>query len=383
MARAVRARSVGSSITLLVALLPGCGGADGLSDVPVAVWTLSTEPLVDIGVVEGDPDQELFAATSSVRLRDGRIVVANTGSNELRFYEAGGRFVRAVGRRGRGPGEFRGLRRVYQFTPGTLLALDGTGRVSMFDTAGVFLGVSPIDSVSQEEQFPADVWLFRRYWIEGGLLAETRTRVRNALRALPLPDGSPAYRYVSVDDAGHAWIREFPVEAALAGRWTVVDPGGRVVAVVETPRSFEPHHIGEEFVLGRWRDESDVNFIRFYALERSTRTAHPPPWVRSRDDGGAPAEAERARLLEALRASLRAVVNAQERYYAEHRTYAMSRFDLEWDELSGVAFDLVTSSGFGWNAVAAHRDLDVICGMGIGLPTPPGWVEGSPSCAPN
>jgi hypothetical protein len=72
-------------------------------------WRLSQTPLLDIGVCEGDPSYELFDAHSSVRLTDGTIVVANGGTQELRWYDATGTFVRSVGRSGGGPGEFTSL----------------------------------------------------------------------------------------------------------------------------------------------------------------------------------------------------------------------------------------------------------------------------------
>src|SRR5690606_16795253 len=72
-------------------------------------WHLSPEPLVEIGVLDGAPEDQLFRVVGARRLGDGRIVVANSGTHELRFYDAQGRHLRSVGREGEGPGEFRGL----------------------------------------------------------------------------------------------------------------------------------------------------------------------------------------------------------------------------------------------------------------------------------
>lgn len=69
-------------------------------------WTLSAEPVLDIGVLEGDEVYQLHLAADAVRLSDGRIVVANAGTHELRFYGSDGRHLRSVGRQGGGPGEF-------------------------------------------------------------------------------------------------------------------------------------------------------------------------------------------------------------------------------------------------------------------------------------
>ena len=53
-------------------------------------WRLSEQPLVDIGGLEGDPDYELYRVTSALRLPDGRIVIGNSGTNEMRFYDESG-----------------------------------------------------------------------------------------------------------------------------------------------------------------------------------------------------------------------------------------------------------------------------------------------------
>jgi hypothetical protein len=102
-------------------------------------WRLSAEPLVRIGVLDGPEEYQFFQAFSALRLGDGRIVVANRGSSELRFYDAGGRFLFAAGRAGEGPGEFRDLQRVWALPGDSLLALDFMpARLSVFDGSGAF-----------------------------------------------------------------------------------------------------------------------------------------------------------------------------------------------------------------------------------------------------
>ena len=69
-------------------------------------WVLSTEPAVRIGAMEGD-DPYLFADIAGVvGLADGRIVVADGLSREIRFFSSAGEFVRSVGGTGDGPGEY-------------------------------------------------------------------------------------------------------------------------------------------------------------------------------------------------------------------------------------------------------------------------------------
>lgn len=69
-------------------------------------WRLSSEPLVDIGVLDGEPEYQLYQVMGSTRLADGRIVVVDGGSQEVRFYDAEGTYLTAVGGKGEGPGEF-------------------------------------------------------------------------------------------------------------------------------------------------------------------------------------------------------------------------------------------------------------------------------------
>ena len=58
-------------------------------------WRLSDEPLVDIGVLEGESVYQLHQVRGALRLSDGRIVVANAGTEELRYFDASGVYLSA------------------------------------------------------------------------------------------------------------------------------------------------------------------------------------------------------------------------------------------------------------------------------------------------
>lgn len=49
-------------------------------------WTIGPEPTVSIGVVEGDETYMLNRVTDATRLSDGRIVVVNSGTSEMRVF---------------------------------------------------------------------------------------------------------------------------------------------------------------------------------------------------------------------------------------------------------------------------------------------------------
>ena len=100
-------------------------------------WTLSEEPLLEIGVLEGDPRYELYRLSGARRLSDGRIAVVNGGSGEVRIYDSEGVFVQSIGGLGDGPGEFRDLRWLQVLPGDTLLAIDaGAFRLTAFSTNG-------------------------------------------------------------------------------------------------------------------------------------------------------------------------------------------------------------------------------------------------------
>ena len=70
---------------------------------PDAPWILDSLPIIDLG------SQEFSGFVYPLRLSDGRVVVANGGTNELRFFGADGKSLKTVGRKGSGPGEFQQL----------------------------------------------------------------------------------------------------------------------------------------------------------------------------------------------------------------------------------------------------------------------------------
>lgn len=103
-------------------------------------WAIPEDPLLDIGVADGPQEYQLYRAWSAVRRSDGTVVVANGGTNELRFYGRKGEHLFSVGRSGEGPGEFNDLQRVWLLPGDSLLAYDfGPSRLSVFSPSGDFV----------------------------------------------------------------------------------------------------------------------------------------------------------------------------------------------------------------------------------------------------
>lgn len=77
---------------------------------PYPAWQLADSPLVRVGVREGDAPYQLHDVRFAARLSDGRIMVVDGGSQEVRWYSSAGTHRSTLGRRGAGPGEFGNIR---------------------------------------------------------------------------------------------------------------------------------------------------------------------------------------------------------------------------------------------------------------------------------
>lgn len=156
-------RSGPTAPTLLAALSGGlalaataCGGKPGSGAVTVrdsadvrivesprslvdrpSAWKVAPEPDVVIGATEGDSSDMLFGVSGAAQLDDGRILVVNGGTQELRFYDGRGRFLTSVGGEGDGPGEYRVPRLVAVTSGDTIVVSDlRSGRFTVLDGRG-------------------------------------------------------------------------------------------------------------------------------------------------------------------------------------------------------------------------------------------------------
>ncbi len=355
-------------------------------------WTVDDEASLEIGVTEGEAVYQLDHVRAALRLGDGRIVVANGGSDELRAYDARGRHLASAGGTGSGPGEFRVISEVRRLPGDSLLAYDGTtGRISFFGPDLRFARSTELAGAEESWSVFADrledgsllltrsvrrwslgsiegtvrdtvAWLRRDlatgrtdslllspaderrldlrpgangtmtvgmftppflrgveaaegrggWWhgvteryelvlrrpdgtparivrrphapvpVRGAYLdslrrvqaAEARAAGRSAGGADPLdrvelPESLPAFSRLLVDDDGNLWVELFPWPGRLVRpRWEVFNPEGRLLGGVDLPAGLRATHVGRDFVLGVWKDEADVEYVRLHALRK-------------------------------------------------------------------------------------------------------------------
>jgi len=72
-------------------------------------WSLDPNPVLQIGLTEGDEAYLFEDIRGIVMLNDGRIVVADGLTRQLRFFDPQGAHLRTAGGLGEGPGEFGDL----------------------------------------------------------------------------------------------------------------------------------------------------------------------------------------------------------------------------------------------------------------------------------
>jgi hypothetical protein len=102
----------------------------------------SHEPtlLLDLGLAEGTEAFVLAGVAGAVQLSDGRLVVANGATSELRFYSERGEFLQQVGHAGEGPGEFRDIAFLDVLPGDTIIVYDARlRRTSLFGSDGSFV----------------------------------------------------------------------------------------------------------------------------------------------------------------------------------------------------------------------------------------------------
>lgn len=149
------------ALVLAVLVLPGCGDAGA-----AAGWAGTVDTLANGAVVVSNPERGIWGDSSEWRLQEelrigemeiegpdlfgqisglavddlGRIYVAEGQAQEVRVFDAEGRHVRTIGRKGGGPGEFGQISGMGWGPDGNLWVMDPTNsRVAIFDTTGAFV----------------------------------------------------------------------------------------------------------------------------------------------------------------------------------------------------------------------------------------------------
>ncbi len=169
-------------------------------------WRVGPTPTAMIGTTEGDPAYELFRVGDAMRLSDGRIVVANTGTGELRVFDPDGVHLESWGGQGDGPGEF-GIMAPTELVrwPGdSLMAREPfQRRISIFSARGTFGRTLRLQPQSGYESVVGPL-------PDGRILAQTLDSYSGGTPGTELTRPDREYGILEADGTVHRGLGVFP-----------------------------------------------------------------------------------------------------------------------------------------------------------------------------
>ncbi len=273
-------------------------GVEIVLDVAKPLWPeaeglrLSSRPVLQIGTIAGE-ETALYDVVDALRLEDGTIAVANSGSGEIKFFGATGEFLHSIGRPGDAPGEFQRLRKLgRRDADSLLLAFDyWAQRVTEYLSAGVLARTVPLSSPAGaagaiSEPGPR---LSPIGWLHSGILVarrEVRTGEPTTLREgerLSTSQGTVHLHLVDRDGQTTAIVDEVPGDERVA-RIGVLD---RQVSLSTVPvpflKSFQGDAGGKAIVVGNTRSFDIRAYDARGKLVRIIRRPHPLREVEATD----------------------------------------------------------------------------------------------------
>jgi hypothetical protein len=322
-----------------------------------------------VGTATGVPESELAGVLGAHRFADGRLLIANNSPLELRLYDANGRFLSRIGRKGSGPGEYRG-RITLRSGPGDSVRVfdDAASRWTLY-TPQATLARSWI--ASTPERGALDPAQYRRTLIHVGGLSISRC-YRALIDRLPLPRDS-SYRELFPDGSDRIWIR-----AESAASWSVRSLSGRVLGVVTLPARFEILEIGNGLVVGMRRDDDGIEHVDVIAVAMPKHATAPA--CAAIADSFPP---DRSILVRNLAINLRNLESAAMAFRKDRGHYPVTFDSLHraanFTLSTGVTVRWNTRGGVGMDAVAESPGAPVFCRLLIGELAPI-WLYRVPYC---
>ena len=104
--------------------------------------------------------------------------------------------------------------------------------------------------------------------IVAGEPPERQPSTRSHYDAMDTPSMRPAYGALVVDGSGDIWLAEYVRAPTTPRRWTILGPDGRWLGEMRVPDRVAVLEIGDDWLLGVWRDALDVEHVRLYRLSK-------------------------------------------------------------------------------------------------------------------
>jgi hypothetical protein len=97
---------------------------------------------------------------------------------------------------------------------------------------------------------------------------ERKAEVRQALAQAPTADSLPSFTDLLMDRTGDTWVALPDTTASGASPWDVLGPDGAYLTTVEVPPRLHVTQIGDGFLVGIARDQSDVERVEVYRIAK-------------------------------------------------------------------------------------------------------------------
>ena len=85
---------------------------------------------------------------------------------------------------------------------------------------------------------------------------------------VPFPPAKPAYGRVLVDPLGQLWVAALAFSPTPPDDWTVFATSHELLGQVRVPSGLHVFEVGTDYLLGQWRDQAGVEYVRLHSLAR-------------------------------------------------------------------------------------------------------------------
>ena len=235
-------------------------------------WTISPEPTLEIGAMEGDEAYLLFRVWGATRLSDGRIAVANNRAPDVRIFDAEGRHQHTFGRRGEGPEDFNSPVLMGRLPGDTLVVVDRLlRRINLYHPdEGFIRGATAVPEI-------------QGYLLTEGMFSSGSVLIQRSVWTEEMPNGlfrfPTQYRSVALDGSLEHDFGEFPGDETIYSAREV--EGGAMTMSSGRPFGKSPQAAvgGDRFFFG----SQDAYEIQIWSqggtLTHLIRRDKPPPPV--------------------------------------------------------------------------------------------------------
>lgn len=277
-----------------------------------AAQSWSPEPVLEIGDAL-DPDYSLTAVRGMLVDEEGRVYLGQPEDGVIRVYSSDGRFLRAIGSRGRGPGEIQSLSAFGLLGDSLWISDLSQDRVTWFSLSGGLLRARSwnlkLGEGDTRRAVPQEI-LREGHAVAAPTLTFGRRRIPEEYAALPVylvtPDGTVDRELFSVAARKRALLMAFDRGRVVSSFQPLRDtpmveslPGGRGLVEVHRPAAGSGDTARFRVVIRGVRGDSTGGWFVDYrpvpvseelrdryvarAAEKATRIPNGPPEGRARE----------------------------------------------------------------------------------------------------